>query len=74
MFEKKVRKSHFSEKKVLGCKKRGIANSKIDKNRIYLRRKGDNKNRKKKDFFPPPIGMDFKISNSMMTYLVKEEW
>jgi hypothetical protein len=53
LFEKKVRISHFSEKKVLGCKKTGIANSKIDKNRIYLRRKGDDKNRKKKDFFPP---------------------
>ena len=48
-----MRISHFSEKKVLGCKKTGIANSKIDKNRIYLRRKGDDKNRKKKDFFPP---------------------
>ena len=23
------------------------------KNRIYLRKKGDDKNRKKKDFFPP---------------------
>ena len=57
LFEKKVRKSHFSEKKVLGCKKTGIANSKIDKNRIYLRRKGDDKNRKKKDFFPPYMDM-----------------
>ena len=25
----------------------------MQKNRIYLRKKGDDKNRKKKDFFPP---------------------
>ena len=34
-------------------KKTGIANLKIHKNRIYRRKKGDDKNRKKKDFFPP---------------------
>ena len=33
--------------------KTGIAKAKKYKNRIYLRKKGDNKNRKKKDFFPP---------------------
>jgi hypothetical protein len=51
-------RSPFSEKKVLFNKKTGIANSKIHKNRIYgtriyWRKKGDDKNRKKKDFFPP---------------------
>ena len=34
-------------------KKTGIAKAKKYKNRIYLRKKGNNKNRKKKDFFPP---------------------
>ena len=34
-------------------KKTGIANLKIHKNRIYRRKKGDDKNRKKKDFFQP---------------------
>ena len=29
----------------------------MQKNRIYLRKKGDNKNRKKKDFFPPDLHM-----------------
>ena len=33
--------------------KTGIAKAKKYKNRIYLRKKGDGKNRKKKDFFPP---------------------
>ena len=47
-------KSPFSEKKVLHNKKTGIANFKKYKNRIYLRKKSDNKNRKKKDFFPSP--------------------
>ena len=36
-------------------KKTGIAKAKKYKNRIYLRKKGNNKNRKKKDFFPPKI-------------------
>jgi hypothetical protein len=48
-----VRRTPFSEKKVLRNKKTGIANSKIHKNRIYQRKKVDDKNRKKKDFFPP---------------------
>jgi hypothetical protein len=47
------RKSPFSGKKVLGYKKTGIIKAKKQKNRIYLRKKGNNKNRKKKDFFPP---------------------
>ena len=34
-------------------KKTGIAKAKKYKNRIYLRKKVNNKNRKKKDFFPP---------------------
>ena len=50
---KKVRRSPFSEKKVLRNTKTGIANSKIHKNRIYQRKKGDDRNRKKKDFFQP---------------------
>ena len=50
---KKVNKSPFSEEKVLHHKKTGIANFKKHKNRICLRKKGNNKNRKKKDFFPP---------------------
>ena len=33
--------------------KKGIAEAKKCKNRIYLRKTGDDKNRKKKDFFPP---------------------
>ena len=41
------------EKKVLCYKKTGIVKAKKYKNRIYLRKKGDDKNRKKKDFFPP---------------------
>ena len=54
LFEKKsVRKSPFSGKKVLCYKKTGIVKAKKYKNRIYLRKKGDDKNRKKKDFFPP---------------------
>ena len=48
-----LEKSSFLEKKVLHYKKTEIANSKIYKNRIYLRKKGDDKNRKKKDFFLP---------------------
>ena len=36
--------------------KKGIAEAKKCKNRIYLRKTGDDKNRKKKDFFPPPNG------------------
>ena len=36
-------------------KKTGIAKAKKYKNRIYLRKKGNNKNRKKKDFFPPHL-------------------
>ena len=52
VFEKSDEKSLF-KKKVLRNKKPGIVNSKIDKNRIYWRKKGDDKNRKKKDFFPP---------------------
>ena len=55
MFRKKVKKSPFLEKKVLRYKKTGIANLKNYKNRIYFRKKGDNKNRKRKDFFPPII-------------------
>ena len=43
--KKNERKSPLSGKKVLGHKK----------NRIYLRKTGDNKNRKKKDFFPPIV-------------------
>ena len=43
----------FYKKKVLCYKKTGIAKAKKCKNRIYLRKKGDDKNRKKKDFFPP---------------------
>ena len=46
-------KSPFSGKKVLSYKKTGIVKAKKYKNRIYLRKKGDDKNRKKKDFFPP---------------------
>jgi hypothetical protein len=53
LFEKKVRKSPFLGKKVLCYKKTGIAKAKKYKNRIFLRKKGDNKKRKKKDFFPP---------------------
>ena len=53
--KKNERKSPFSGKKVLGYKKTGIAKAKMYKNRIYLRKKGDNKNRKKKDFFPPDL-------------------
>ena len=52
-FEKNEKKSPFSGKKVLGYKKTGIAKAKKYKNRIYLRKKGNNKNREKKDFFPP---------------------
>ena len=48
-----VRKSPFSGKKVLCYKKTGITKAKKYKNRIYLRKKSDDKNRKKKDFFPP---------------------
>ena len=44
--------SLFREK-FLCYKKTGIAKAKKCKNRIYLRKKGDDKNRKKKDFFPP---------------------
>ena len=51
--KKNERKSSFSGKKVLGYKKTGIAKAKKYKNRIYLRKKGNNKNRKKKDFFQP---------------------
>ena len=40
-------------KKGFTYEKTGIANLKIHKNRIYRRKKGDDKNRKKKDFFPP---------------------
>ena len=43
----------FQKKKVLCYTKTGIAKAKKCKNRIYLRKKGDDKNRKKKDFFPP---------------------
>ena len=55
LFEKKMRGilSPFSGKKVLGYKKTGIAKAKKYKNRIYLRKKGNDKNREKKDFFPP---------------------
>ena len=55
LFEKKMRGilSPFSGKKVLGYKKTGIAKAKKYKNRIYLRKKGSNKNIEKKDFFPP---------------------
>ena len=55
LFEKNERKSPFSGKKVLGYKKTGIAKAKKYKNRIYLRKKGNNINREKKDFFPPGI-------------------
>ena len=51
--KKNVRKSPFSGKKVLCYKKTGITKAKKYKNRIYLRKKSDDKNRKKKDFFPP---------------------
>ena len=51
--KKNERKSPFSGKMVLGYKKTGIAKAKKYKNRIYLRKKGNNKNREKKDFFPP---------------------
>ena len=47
--------SLFRKKKVLCYKKTGIAKAKKCKNMIYLRKKGDGKNRKKKDFFPPPF-------------------
>ena len=41
-----------SPKKGFRLQKTGIAKAKKYKNRIYLRKKGDDKNRKKKDFFP----------------------
>ena len=43
VWKKEERKSPFSEKKGF----------RLQKNRIYLRKKGDHKNRKKKYFFPP---------------------
>ena len=48
-----LKKRTQSEEKVLLNRKTGIANPKKYKNRIYLKKKGDHKNRKKKDFFPP---------------------
>lgn len=50
-----VRKSPFSEKKLLCYKKQELQKQKSIKNRIYLRKKGDDKNRKKKDFFQPVL-------------------
>ena len=50
--KKNERKSPFSGK-ILGYKKPGILKAKKYKNRIYLRKKGNNINREKKDFFPP---------------------
>ena len=58
-----LEKSSFLEKKVLHYKKTEIANSKIYKNRIYLRKKGDDKNRKKKDFFPPRTYAQYEITS-----------
>ena len=53
VWKKMWEKVHSQEKKVLCYKKTGIAKAKKYKNRIYLRKKSDDKNRKKKDFFPP---------------------
>ena len=45
-------KKKCEEKSLL--RKKGFV---MQKNRIYLRKKGDDKNRKKKDFFPPDINL-----------------
>ena len=54
LFEKKMRgKVPSQEKRFYVTKKTGITKAKKYKNRIYLRKKGSNKNIEKKDFFPP---------------------
>jgi hypothetical protein len=52
LFEKKSEKKSLLRKKGFTLQKTGIANSKKDKNRIYLRKKGGHKKLKKEGFHP----------------------
>ena len=55
-------------------KKTGIAKAKKYKNRIYLRKKGNNKNRKKKDFFPPRKSRSYDFGTAPNSFRYFYNW